>query len=138
MFDVKKIVKNNEAHLVFFIDGLFIYRVLVDGVFRIFSFSSSDVKNSEIKPTEKAITLMKFIDSSIKSDDFNVQALEPEPITQYARLIRYKDGGFFFRVVETGREFFCQEKNLMYTQEGMTSSRFAELFEAGHIIFLED
>lgn len=137
MFDVKKIVKNNEAHLVFFIDGLFIYRVLVDGVFRQFSFSSSDIKSSEIKPTEKAITLMKFIDRAIKSDDLNLQVFEPEPIVHYARLIRYKDGVFFFRVVDTNREFFCQEQNIMYTQEGMTLSRFAELFEAGYIIFLE-
>lgn len=137
MNNIKDIVKNKYAHLVFYIDGIFVYKIMVEGKNYIFRFNSEDVKEAELKPKEKAITLMGFIKNAIKNKEFDLEVLKHDEILSYATLKSYKNGKFYYDVPSLNQSYYCLESKILYTQNDLSFDRFSELFEKGVLIFCD-
>lgn len=137
MNNIKDIIKNKNAHLVFYIDGIFVYRVTVENRNYIFRFNSKDLQGSELKPTEKAITLMSFIKNAIQKNEFDLEVLKLEEVLSYAVLKSYKNGIFYYEIPSIQQTYACLENKVLYTQRDLSFDRFSELFEQGIFTLFE-
>lgn len=67
---VATVIKNNVVRYDFCRNGKLYYRVVVEGSEYLFPVSMDDLGNSTASATEKAITMMRYIQKALKSGNF--------------------------------------------------------------------